>query len=175
MASLAVVLRCSEVFCGQQVLSFPIRLRHDLCIDSSNFYLAESWIRLSEQFFRFDKSSLCWGLGRELVDTALPAIRRPGRRAKLGRRTVEQTRSVDIRDLRKAGYVGEVEGNWLDATRRRLETLALRETETFLRMPGPPFRRQLLDAHARKNGMLGTGWRASHMGVPRCVTTACNT
>ena len=23
--------------------------------------------------------------------------------------------------------------------------------------------------------LLGTGWRASHMGVPRCVTTACNT
>jgi hypothetical protein len=32
-----------------------------------------------------------------------------------GRRTVEQTRSVDIRDLRKAAYVGEAEGNWLDA------------------------------------------------------------
>jgi hypothetical protein len=31
-----------------------------------------------------------------------------------GRRTVEQTRSVDIRDLRKAGYVGQAAGNWLD-------------------------------------------------------------
>jgi hypothetical protein len=31
-----------------------------------------------------------------------------------GRRTVEQTRSVDIRDLRKAAYVGEAPGNWLD-------------------------------------------------------------
>ena len=30
MASLAVVLRCNEVCCGQQVLSFRIRLRHDL-------------------------------------------------------------------------------------------------------------------------------------------------
>jgi hypothetical protein len=32
-----------------------------------------------------------------------------------GRRTVEQTRSVDIRDLRKAAYVGKAAGNWLDA------------------------------------------------------------
>ena len=40
---------------------------------------------------------------------ALPRTRR------YGRRTVEQTRSVDIRDLRKAAYVGEAEGNWLDA------------------------------------------------------------
>jgi hypothetical protein len=32
-----------------------------------------------------------------------------------GRRTVEQTRSLDIRDLRKAAYVGEAAGNWLDA------------------------------------------------------------
>ena len=32
-----------------------------------------------------------------------------------GRRPVEQTRSVDIRDLRKAAYAGEAEGNWLDA------------------------------------------------------------
>ena len=36
-----------------------------------------------------------------------------------GRRTVEQTRSVDIRDLRKAAYVGEASGNWLD-TRNKL-------------------------------------------------------
>jgi hypothetical protein len=32
-----------------------------------------------------------------------------------GRRTVEQTRSVDIRDLRKAAYVGRASGNWLEA------------------------------------------------------------
>jgi hypothetical protein len=32
-----------------------------------------------------------------------------------GRRTVEQTRSVDIRDLRKAAYVGDASGNWLEA------------------------------------------------------------
>jgi hypothetical protein len=32
-----------------------------------------------------------------------------------GRRTVEQTRCVDIRDLRKAAYVGQPAGNWLDA------------------------------------------------------------
>jgi hypothetical protein len=32
-----------------------------------------------------------------------------------GRRTVEQTRSLDIRELRKAAYVGEALGNWLEA------------------------------------------------------------
>jgi hypothetical protein len=32
-----------------------------------------------------------------------------------GRRTVEQTRSIDIRNLRQAAYVGEAAGNWLDA------------------------------------------------------------
>jgi hypothetical protein len=32
-----------------------------------------------------------------------------------GRRTVEQTRSVDIRDLRKAAYVGPPLGDWLAA------------------------------------------------------------
>jgi hypothetical protein len=32
-----------------------------------------------------------------------------------GRRTVEQIRSVDIRDLRKAAYVGAPSGNWLEA------------------------------------------------------------
>jgi hypothetical protein len=32
-----------------------------------------------------------------------------------GRRTVEQTRSVDIRELRKAAYVGKPSGNWLEA------------------------------------------------------------
>jgi hypothetical protein len=32
-----------------------------------------------------------------------------------GQRTVEQTRSVDIRDLRRGAYVGEAEGNWLNA------------------------------------------------------------
>jgi hypothetical protein len=37
-----------------------------------------------------------------------------------GRRTVEQTRSVDIRDLRKAAYVGEASGNWLEARNKLL-------------------------------------------------------
>jgi hypothetical protein len=32
-----------------------------------------------------------------------------------GRRTVEQTRSADIRELRKAAYVGDASGNWLEA------------------------------------------------------------
>jgi hypothetical protein len=35
-----------------------------------------------------------------------------------GRRTVEQTRSVDIRDLRKAAYLGPPSGNWLAARNR---------------------------------------------------------
>ena len=42
-----------------------------------------------------------------------------------GRRTVEQTRSVDIRDLRKAAYVGEAEGNWLDARIKLFTNLPL--------------------------------------------------
>jgi hypothetical protein len=32
-----------------------------------------------------------------------------------GRRTVEQTLSIDIRKLRKAAYIGEAAGNWLNA------------------------------------------------------------
>jgi hypothetical protein len=32
-----------------------------------------------------------------------------------GRRTGEQTRSIDIRSLRKAAYVGDAAGNWLNA------------------------------------------------------------
>src|SRR5271154_6885820 len=35
-----------------------------------------------------------------------------GRRSGYGRRTVEQTRSVDIGDLCRAGYVGKPPANW---------------------------------------------------------------
>ena len=76
-----------------------------------------------------------------------------------GRRTVEQTRSVDIRDLRKAAYVGEAEGNWLDARNKlfcagvqpkhwidaaitldgcHLGRVALRRTTALFRVPMRP-------------------------------------
>ena len=42
-----------------------------------------------------------------------------------GRRTVEQTRSVDIRDLRRAAYIGEATGNWL-AARNKLFCAGIR-------------------------------------------------
>jgi len=35
-----------------------------------------------------------------------------GRWGGYGRRTVEQTRSVDINELRRGGYVGKPLGNW---------------------------------------------------------------
>ena len=66
-----------------------------------------------------------------------------------GRRTVEQTRSVGIRDLRKAAYVGEAEGNWLDA-RNKLFCTGISPSIGTAR-PSP-----LMVRHSPWLGLLGT-------------------
>ncbi len=71
-----------------------------------------------------------------------------------GRRTVEQTRSVDVRELRKAAYVGKAKGNWLNA-RNKLFRAGIRP-------------KHWNDAAITLDGQtLAVAWRPWHFGGSR--------